>query len=290
MRTCYRAQAFPPHTHEYFTLGVVLSGVGTLGQRGAEHRLHPGDVVVIPPGEVHTGGTESTDEPLSYAALHLPASALTNCALALGHPNAVPDFASVVVRDADIARELRRLDAMVWAEPRGGADMTAVDDAIHAAIHALVSRHAVASRGRHAPLATAEPIVVKTVREIIDDCYADTEQTSLNALAARVGVTPAHLVRLFTETTGLSPHRYVVQTRIRRAEELLASGMSSSFVAAMTGFADQSHLTTQFKRYVGTTPAWYQRCRTLRPSAPDSDPPLPPSPPAPHWRRTPPPP
>ena len=135
-----------------------------------------------------------------------------------------------------------------------------------------------------------EPVVVKTVREIIDDCYADTEQTSLNALAARVGVTPAHLVRLFTETTGLSPHRYVVQTRIRRAEELLASGMSSSFVAAMTGFADQSHLTTQFKRYVGTTPAWYQRCRTIRPSAPDSDPLLPPSPPAPHWRRTPPPP
>ena len=107
----------------------------------------------------------------------------------------------------------------------------------------------------------AEPDVVKVVREMIDDCYADTEKTSLHSLAARAGVTPAHLVRLFTETMGLSPHRYVVQTRIRRAEELLARGMSSSFVAAMTGFADQSHLTTQFKRYVGTTPAWYQRCK-----------------------------
>jgi AraC-like DNA-binding protein len=41
---------------------------------------------------------------------------------------------------------------------------------------------------------------------------------------------------------------------------LLARGFSSAFVAAVTGFVDQSHLTTHFRRYVGTTPASYQRC------------------------------
>jgi AraC-like DNA-binding protein len=42
----------------------------------------------------------------------------------------------------------------------------------------------------------------------------------------------------------------------------LARGLPSSLVAAMTGFVDQSHLTRQFKRYIGTTPALYQRCVT----------------------------
>ena len=37
-----------------------------------------------------------------------------------------------------------------------------------------------------------------------------------------------------------------------------------SLVAAMTGFADQSHLTTHFKRYTGITPAHYQRCLSAR--------------------------
>jgi AraC-like DNA-binding protein len=99
------------------------------------------------------------------------------------------------------------------------------------------------------------------VQAIIEDCYADGRRISLVSLAAEAGVTPFHLVREFTRAVGLSPHRYVTQTRIRRARTLLAAGMSPSFVAASTGFADQSHLTTQFRRYVGTTPAAYQRSR-----------------------------
>jgi AraC-like DNA-binding protein len=96
---------------------------------------------------------------------------------------------------------------------------------------------------------------VRRARQIIDDCYADNSLTSLAALARAAGVTPFHLVREFTRATGLSPHRYLVQTRIREARVLLARGMAPSSVAAVTGFVDQSHLTTHFKRYVGTTPA-----------------------------------
>src|SRR5262249_46779762 len=105
-----------------------------------------------------------------------------------------------------------------------------------------------------------EPRVVHLARELIDDCYGDNAQTSLRALSLRTGVSPYHLVRVFTRVVGLSPHQYLVQTRIRQATKLLASGLPCSFVAATTGFADQSHLTTQFRRYLGITPASYQRC------------------------------
>jgi AraC-like DNA-binding protein len=283
MRSTYRRQTFPRHTHEYFTLGVMLHGVGTLWYRGANFTLHPPEVVLIPPGEVHTGGMGSQSDVLSYLAVHLPAEAVAVRARVNDLRDAgVPDFVSPVIRDPDVSAALQHLDRAIrrvagtTANPDSGhrpapspADELAANRALTTAIDLLLLRHT-ASVPRAEPLAGNEPTLVQVVREIIEDCYADRRQTSLQALAQRIGVTPFHLVRVFTQSTGLSPHRFVVQTRIRRAREFLAGGIPSSFVAAMTGFVDQSHLTTQFKRYVGTTPASYQRCLfagTSRPAA-----------------------
>jgi AraC-like DNA-binding protein/mannose-6-phosphate isomerase-like protein (cupin superfamily) len=276
MRTWYRTQVFPRHTHDYFTLGVMLHGVGTLWYRGADRTTQRGDVVVIPPGEVHTGGLGRGTGILSYLAVHLPPDVLAAAAAAQGiRGGRAPDFASVIIHDPAVGAALRRLDAVMRTahdtnaavpardgEPVERMDDGAADDALSAAIGLLVRRHArpVSSASDTPPSPTREPNLVRIAREIIEDCYAENAQTSLRALARRAGVTPFHLVRIFTQTLGLSPHRYLVQTRIRRASEFLARGVPSSFVAAMTGFVDQSHLTTQFKRYVGTTPASYQRC------------------------------
>ena len=273
MRTWYSSQTFPRHTHEYFTIGVVLRGVGTLWYRGSETTLHPGDVVVIPPGEVHTGGLDRGSSVLSYLAVHVPANFLPMLAgIETVNGGRPPDFTSAVVHDAEVAAELRRLDSVMngvrartaVAEPlesvaRSRIDDAAADDALCAAIRTLVDRHAAAAVTSLAAATHQEPSVVRIARDIIEDCFGDNTQTSLHALALRANVSPCHLVRVFTRTVGLSPHRYLVQTRVRRASQLLARGVPPSFVAAMTGFADQSHLTTQFKRFVGTTPTSYQR-------------------------------
>jgi AraC-like DNA-binding protein/quercetin dioxygenase-like cupin family protein len=274
MRTWYRTQSFPRHTHEYFTLGVMLRGAGTLWYRGFERLTYRGDVVVIPPGEVHTGGLARETEVLSYLAVHVPADVLAACADAQGlRGGRTPDFSSAIIRDHALSAELRRLDGVMRAPDAtrsiapssdsmllGRVDRAEADDALSAAIGHLVRRHSDGAPSTDVRAPAHEPDFVRLAREIIEDCYADNAQTSLDALARRAGVTPFHLVRVFTLTVGLSPHRYVVQTRVRRARHFLARGIPSSFVAAMTGFVDQSHLTAQFKRYVGTTPASYQRC------------------------------
>jgi AraC-like DNA-binding protein/quercetin dioxygenase-like cupin family protein len=257
MRTSYRTQAFSRHAHEYLTLGVILRGVGTIWWSGGIRVTYPGDVVVIPAGEVHTGSVGQHATALSYVAVHVPAELLAACAESRGLRGGgrLPEFAPVVTHDPALALELERLDTAMLR-----ADHGAADDALNAAIGRLVRHHAGGARSgdTHAP--TREPALVRIARDIIEDCYADNAQTSLSALALVTGVTPFHLVRVFTHTVGLSPHRYLIQTRVRRARQFLVSGIPSSFVAAMTGFADQSHLTTQFKRYVGITPASYQRC------------------------------
>jgi AraC family transcriptional regulator len=68
-------------------------------------------------------------------------------------------------------------------------------------------------------------------------------------------MSPFHFARLFKQSTGNSPYRYVLQARANRAKELLKSGKFSIIeIAHRLGFADQSHLTRQLKDVFGATP------------------------------------
>jgi AraC-like DNA-binding protein/mannose-6-phosphate isomerase-like protein (cupin superfamily) len=255
MRTSYRQQTFSKHSHDYWTVGVMLEGRGTLWYRGAEHVSAAGDVVVIPPDEIHTGGVGRGAEVLSYLALHVPPSLLSAAAA-----HAVPDaeriaILSPVVQNPVVAALLHRLGAHASSN-----DGSTIDALLTRLLQSLLAPASSVTPTVAQPALTT-PHFVRAARDIIEACYADSSRTSLGALSRSTGVTPFHLVREFTASTGLSPHRYLVQTRVRRASDLLATGMPVSLVAASTGFADQSHLTTQFKRYVGMTPAAYRSAR-----------------------------
>jgi AraC family transcriptional regulator len=74
-------------------------------------------------------------------------------------------------------------------------------------------------------------------------------------LAALAGMSRFHFARVFRASVGQPPHRYVLERRLARARELIRSSDAPlRDVAAMTGFADQSHLTRSFKRSFGITP------------------------------------
>ena len=80
------------------------------------------------------------------------------------------------------------------------------------------------------------------------------------------GLSQFALLRAFRAATGLPPHAYLNQVRVRRARLLLDDGVPAADVAGQVGFADQAHLTRHFKRVVGVPPAAYQRER-LQPAA-----------------------
>jgi AraC family transcriptional regulator len=80
-------------------------------------------------------------------------------------------------------------------------------------------------------------------------------EISLNELADYLGISRYYFCRLFKQSTGLSPHQYVIQQRVERAKQLLQRrGMSIADVAQACGFAHQSHLNRHFKRLTGVTP------------------------------------
>jgi len=66
----------------------------------------------------------------------------------------------------------------------------------------------------------------------------------------------------FKKTSGLTPHRWLVQRRLERAQDLLLwSTLSLAQIALDCGFSEQSHFTRTFTRLVGTSPGEWRRQR-----------------------------
>ena len=82
---------------------------------------------------------------------------------------------------------------------------------------------------------------------------------SIVELARIAQTSPFHFARRFKASTGLTPHRYVMERRIELAKSLLVDGdRSIADVAYSCGFATQAHLTTVFRKLVGVTPMAYR--------------------------------
>ncbi len=81
----------------------------------------------------------------------------------------------------------------------------------------------------------------------------------LAELSAQVHMSPYHFARLFKQSTGTPPHRFVLRRRIDRAATLLTTGeLSIGEVARLVGFQTTSHFTTVFRRITGITPSVYR--------------------------------
>jgi AraC family transcriptional regulator len=94
--------------------------------------------------------------------------------------------------------------------------------------------------------------LARAVEYVQDQLDADL---TVSGIAQVVGMSPDHFTRLFKESIGQSPHQYVVETRVRKAKELLTTGKFTISEAAFhVGFVDQSHLTRHFKRVFGLPP------------------------------------
>lgn len=101
----------------------------------------------------------------------------------------------------------------------------------------------------------------RRVARVIDFIRANPgSNLSLVAMAQIAGVSPNHFVLLFTEATGLTPHQYVLHTRIKSAKVYLEDeALSIAEVSRLTGFRTQEHFTKVFRKIVGVTPRDFRK-------------------------------
>lgn len=82
---------------------------------------------------------------------------------------------------------------------------------------------------------------------------------SLIQLAGLVNISPNHFVRLFKQSTGVTPYQYVLDCRIKKAKQLLKNQkLTITEISYKLGFYDQSRFTNTFHKRVGITPKKYR--------------------------------
>jgi AraC family transcriptional regulator len=233
----------PSHRHPEATIAVILTGGFSGSYRGAERELLPRSVVVEPAGEQHAnrfGGAETSILSLSIIGGRLgPAVEAALEAATARFRLARDPFAERIARRA--ANELDRPD-----------DVTPL--AVEAAALELIARVTRTARPERRPAWLAD------ARSLLHDRF--TEPLSLAEISTAVGVEPDRLARGFRRAFGEPVAGYVRRLRVDAAAVLLTTtDLAISRIAADVGFADQSHLTRWFGRYVGVTPGRYREAR-----------------------------
>ncbi|GAA1662817.1 AraC family transcriptional regulator [Fodinicola feengrottensis] len=231
---------FAMHIHDEYSIGACTEGVEVIRYKGSLHYLGPGTVVVVEPGEPHTGGPAGEDG-FAYNVMY-PAVSL--------FPRDRPYFPKLVFEDSELALQLRAAHGSLCR----GDDPLEAESRLTAVLAALVRRHARPDRRPVAAVAgkaTAQLVMARLEDEI-------GAPPTLAEIAADLGLSRFQVVRGFRESMGMPPYAWLAQRRVARARVLLAAGLRPSEVAGMVGFADQAHMTRWFRRVIGVTPGTYR--------------------------------
>lgn len=105
---------------------------------------------------------------------------------------------------------------------------------------------------------------VRARRRAVDAAlWLDThshEPVDLEGTAKEVGLSAFHFLRLFASVLGVTPHQYLVRSRLRHAARLLADDTRSiTEIALEVGFGDLSNFVRTFHRAAGVSPRGYRR-------------------------------
>ncbi|MBI3409744.1 MAG: AraC family transcriptional regulator [Planctomycetes bacterium] len=256
LKATFTRHSFPRRFHETYVLELVDAGVDEFECRGETHRAESGWLVLINPGEVHTGRSAGARS-LSYRSLYPRANLMTEIVNDLGQRgDCIPCFADVVVRDPELARHM----STMLCELEQPSSSLEVESCVYGFLARLLLRQGFACR-------TVRPgdRDHKALQRVRAHMRArQSQRISLAELAALTPWTSFHFLRMFCLAEGLPPHEYLLSLRIERAKKLLREAMPIAEVAQVTGFADQSHLTRCFKSRVGVPPGRFAGLRISR--------------------------
>ncbi|MBD3887605.1 helix-turn-helix transcriptional regulator [Phormidium tenue FACHB-886] len=207
-----------------------------------------GDILIVP---AHTPHYARWDTEHRYLILSLEPTAFLSAVQLMGswdRAELVPHFATAdpLVHGIGLA-----LKAELESHGLGGQLYA---DSLSIMLFTHLLRHYTAQK----PILSTQEGGLPTyrLRQVIAyiDAYLDRDLT-LAELAAVAQMSPNYFTQLFKQSTGLTPHQYVIQRRVEWAKRLLIAGkLTIANIALQVGFAHQSHLNRHFKRWVGVTP------------------------------------
>jgi AraC-like DNA-binding protein len=234
-------QAFAPHRHDSYAIGLTLAGVQRFRFRGVAWQCLPGQCHILHPDETHDGAA-GTEAGFAYRIVYLDPALVQD---ALGGQK-LPFVGEPVI---DAARLPAAPRLALW-DFDSDADELSDMDTVSAAVHLLVT-----AAGKSVPTRRLSMQGLTRARARI--AAAPAIRCGAVELERVSGLDRWTLARQFRAAFGTSPSRFRTLRQLDLVRQALRGGVSLSTAALDAGFADQSHMSRQFKRAYGRTPgAW----------------------------------
>lgn len=238
----FAEHAYPPHTHDVWTLFIVDRGSIRYDLDRHAHGATPSMVSVLPPHVVHDGRPATAD---GYAkrVLYL-------------EPEVIGERLIGASVDRPVVPDPRLHDELVALHEALGCR----DDALEAETRFVGIVERIRASFGEPPdddRGDGTPALAEALRAHLDAHLF--EPVTLVEAAGALAVTPTRLARAFGVAFGIAPHAYVLARRLEAARARILDGQPLADVALEVGFSDQAHLTRRFKRFLGTTPGRFAR-------------------------------
>lgn len=246
-----RPERLHDHLLSYCLRGGGRSSIGVDG-RWLHCQHAAGGLMLLPAGSAVQWTMEAPSEAL-HLHLYIPADALPAGGLAPTadlHDPWLDGFFRLLRAELDAPS----------ASPLGEDASNALLEAAAPLLlqHLSASLCATGSSDHLHRVSALRPTLLRRVEQHVDDRLA--EDIPLATLAALAGLSVDHFVRSFHEAVGQTPHQWVLERRLDRAQALLREAtLPIAEVARRCGFASASHFSTTFRHRFGRTPSDFRR-------------------------------
>nr|WP_272501598.1 AraC family transcriptional regulator [Silvania confinis] len=247
--TCYE-HSYPPHFHDEFVIAAFARGAQRTRVCRENGIAAAGSVMIIAPGEVHTGEAVQRDEGWDYCAFYPGESLVNEVAQTVISGKGEVNFGTRGIRhDPQMARRMLQAAGVI----KQSQDPLEKECVMYQILNLLVGHY-----GERTVKGSRQGFLRADIRHAIDFLHCSyTQSLSVKEIAQVAGLSEFYFMRTFQKMTGLSVHQYLTQIRLMRAKALLAKGISAAQVASDIGFFDQSHLIKHFRAHFGTTPGLF---------------------------------
>lgn len=243
LRADYTKQTFPRHSHEEYLVGVIEDGVHDVWCKGEWWHASKDVVATFSPDEAHHGGLGDADawrQTIFYFPQNIVREAM-DCA------DSTYSFHQPFKHSPEIAARLVMLRSLLETN----SDRLFLEQEVLETVGQVFESLSDAET-------EVRTIGKKELGEVHSFIHDNIQGTfDISTLAGLSGFTKRQFMSRFQKQFHMAPYQYVMQTRVRRAREMLQNGASITDAAFEAGFSDQSHLTRNFRAIYGVTPARY---------------------------------
>lgn len=258
----YIPDSYPTHWHPATELIMPVENHYTVTVRETTYDLRPGDILIIPPGELHTLTAPPTGIRLIYMfdlAVLSKIRGFSYLTAFMSQPTLITPENNSAIYEEETSLLLDLMELYMCDDNL--RDLTIYAKLIRFFVcfsqHHIDSEGVVSPTSRHPDRRKHLLDTMNTVFDYLDDHY--DENLTLEKVADVAGFSKYHFSRLFKQCSGYNFYDYLCHRRIKSAEGLLMnSDLPITEIALQSGFSSLSSFNRTFKKLKSCTPSEYR--------------------------------